>query len=543
MKDISDGIDRTELKAVEVDLSFCGQMNVLDQNGTLGRELQAIVDISSTRVDVSLIKGKTLVGNRSVPIPDQDFKNMFFYSDISESLKNQISENFINFLVEVLESTLFGCKTLEHEESIARIHVFGGGQRVEDLVSALQSRTEVKTEVVIPGFLRKDAPSSFMPSFHMTSLGLSLRPTLKDPIALNLHPKSQHRAKRKSTWIVTAVLSLSVLVAIAGLLLGQTYRNEATLKSLDHQLDEIKPQATRLQEIDQQYEDLSGYLETLNAIERQSPLKLPLLNELSQRLPKNTWITRVSIKRDQVEMRGYSASASNLIPLLEESKFFKDTQFKGSVTTQALGKAVYDSINHGTSRMSQNRTQREKIILTLAGSLALVYVLVEYVGQPLYLKQKRQEHKIESKILFITKYHEILNQTVYYQKKEQTNRELTARLSKLFLSPPQPALAAAELQKSLENKAHKARISLTQVKTEKTKYMEGLLTVPVTVTVKSSLEKLSNFIRWIENDEKFLVIEELTIRRVSKREPEQLESQLLVNGFVQKRRPEKLKTT
>lgn len=193
--------------------------------------------------------------------------------------------------------------------------------------------------------------------------------------------------------------------------------------------------------------------------------------------------------------------------------------------------------------MNQNRKLREKIILTLAGCLVLTYVFIEYVGQPLYLKQKRQEQDIESKILFITKYHEILNQTDYYQKKEQTNQELAMKLSRLLLSPPQPALAAAELQKSLEDKARKTRVNLVQVKTEKTKYLEGLLTVPVRITVKSSLEKLSRFIRLIENDDTFLVIEELAIRRINKREPEQLESRLLVNGFIQKREPEKLKTT
>jgi uncharacterized protein with PIN domain len=193
--------------------------------------------------------------------------------------------------------------------------------------------------------------------------------------------------------------------------------------------------------------------------------------------------------------------------------------------------------------MSQNRTLREKVILTLAGSLVLAYAFVEYVGQPLYLKQKRQEHNIESKILFITKYHEILSQTVYYEKKKQTNQALAVQLSRLFLSPSQPALAAAGLQKSLEDKARRTRVNLIQVKTEKTKYMEGLLTVPVRITVKSSLEKLSRFIRMIENDDKFLVVEELAIRRINKKEPEQLESRLLVNGFIQKFKPKKLKAT
>ena len=193
--------------------------------------------------------------------------------------------------------------------------------------------------------------------------------------------------------------------------------------------------------------------------------------------------------------------------------------------------------------MSQNRTLREKVILTLAISLTLAYVVFEYIGEPLYVKQKRQEQKIENKILFITKYHEILNQTDYYRKKEQTNQTLVTQLSKLFLSPSQPALAAAGLQKSLEDKARKTRVNLIQVKTEKTKYTEDLLTVPVRITVKSSLEKLSRFIRLIESDNKFLVVEELAIRRINKKEPEQLESRLLVSGFIQKRKSEKLKIT
>lgn len=193
--------------------------------------------------------------------------------------------------------------------------------------------------------------------------------------------------------------------------------------------------------------------------------------------------------------------------------------------------------------MRQSRTLREKIVLTLAGALVLTYGFVEYIGEPLYLKQKGQEQQIESKILFITKYHEILNQTVYYREKEQASQALSVQLTKLFLSPSQPALAAAGLQKSLEDKARKTRISLVQVKTEKTKYVEDLLTVPVRITVKSSLEKLSRFIRLIENDEKFLVVEELVIRRINKKEPEQLESRLLVNGFIKKRKPQKLKAT
>jgi len=329
---------RAGLKADGVDLSLSSQINLLDQNGELGSKLQAIVDISSTRVDVSLIKGKTLITSRSAPIPDKDFKKVFFHPDLPESLTDQVTESFSHYLTEILESTLYGCKSLENEEPITKINLFGGGWAVKFLAPALQTQTGVNTEVVLPTFLKKDSPRDFTPSFQMTSLGLALRPALKDPIELNLHLQSQRKDKRKSAWKSTIVLSLMTLAILVGLLLGQTYRNENTLESLNRQLEEIKPRATQLQKIDQQYANLSSYTETLNAIERRSPLKLPLLQELSRKLPKDTWVTRISIKRDQVEIQGYSASASKLIPLLEESDFLKNTQFKGSVTTQAQGK-------------------------------------------------------------------------------------------------------------------------------------------------------------------------------------------------------------
>ena len=72
-----------------------------------------------------------------------------------------------------------------------------------------------------------------------------------------------------------------------------------------------------------------------------------------------------------------------------------------------------------------------------------------------------------------------------------------------------------------------------QFKIEKTRFTEGLLTVPVEVTVRSTLRNLAQFIRHIENHQKFLVIENLRTRRINKRDPEILESRLLVSGFVQ----------
>lgn len=338
IQQVLNGLARSGLKAQAVDLSLFSQINVLNQNGETGPELQAIVDISSNRVDVSLTRGKTLITSRSVSIPGEDFKNMFFHHDLPESLTDRVAEDFSSFLAEVLESTLYGCKSLDSDESITQIHIFGGGHGLEYLLAPIQTHTGVKTEAVLPTFMKKDSPLSFLPAFHMTALGLALRPAMQKPIELNLHPEARRQKTGKSKWKSTVVLSVMIPAVLAGLLLGQTYRNNSILDSLDRQLEEIKPQAAQLLKIDQHYASLSSYTGSLNAIERGSPLKLPLLKELSHTLPKDTWVTRIAIKQNQIEIQGYSASASKLIPRLEKSDFFKDAQFKGSVTTKAQGK-------------------------------------------------------------------------------------------------------------------------------------------------------------------------------------------------------------
>ena len=331
-------LSHSGLKSEWVDLSLFSQMNLLGQNRETGSELQAIVDISSNRVDVSLIKGKYLLTSRSVPITDEEFKEIFFNPNLPESQTERVAENFSGFLTEILETTLHGCKTLESEESITQIKLFGGGHGLKFLALRIQNQTGVKAVAVLPEFLKKDPPVDFIPSFHTTSLGLALKPTLQDSVEINLHPQSRKRPKTVWSGKSSVVLLVMALTVLTGVFLGQIYKNEQTLESLNRQLEEIKPLVRNLEKIDQEYAALSGYWEILNIIERQWPLKLPLIQELSQKLPQDTWVTRISIKQDLVEITGYSASASNLIPKLEESEFLRNTQFKGSVTTQLLGK-------------------------------------------------------------------------------------------------------------------------------------------------------------------------------------------------------------
>lgn len=188
-------------------------------------------------------------------------------------------------------------------------------------------------------------------------------------------------------------------------------------------------------------------------------------------------------------------------------------------------------------------SSRERTIFLLMMIIMGGYGLWVGVGEPLYNKQKNADHEIESKILFINRYHSILNQKEYYTKKENLNQALEEELKRRFLNETKPALAAAGLQNILKEHAGKNSVHIVQESIEKPTYTVGLLTVPVRLTVRSSLRNLTGFIQSLENHSKFLVVEEMQSRRINRNEPEYLETRMIISGFIQQKEPETQKRT
>ncbi len=193
--------------------------------------------------------------------------------------------------------------------------------------------------------------------------------------------------------------------------------------------------------------------------------------------------------------------------------------------------------------MIDKLSQRDKRFL-MAGAIAVTaYVLIQFVIQPFMASQARINGTIESKIQFIKKYYEILNQKSYYDAKSGSNQVFAAQLNDRFLDETQAGLAAASLQKILEQLAKQANVNIDRARIEKTKPLGGLLAVPVEITIVSNLKNLSDLLHRIENHKKFLVVENLVARRVNKTGEESLKTSLLVLGFIRDMDPKDVKNT
>ena len=186
--------------------------------------------------------------------------------------------------------------------------------------------------------------------------------------------------------------------------------------------------------------------------------------------------------------------------------------------------------------MNMDISQRDKKVLVAGIAFVVCYLLFFFIAEPIYKKQSQTDDKIKNKVQFIQKYYEVLNQKSYYQKKEKANQSTHVSLARRFLKEKQPGLAAASLQKLVESFSG-GTVTIERTKVNKPKYIEGMLAVPIEISVRSNLKNLSLFLMRIENHEKFLILEELRLRRINKTDPEVLQTHLMITGFIQELEP------
>ena len=188
-------------------------------------------------------------------------------------------------------------------------------------------------------------------------------------------------------------------------------------------------------------------------------------------------------------------------------------------------------------------TSRDRKVLFAGGTFIVSWLIFIFVAQPTYQESKKLNKKIQDKILFIQKCYEILNQKSYYKTISTENKLLRTTLDQRFSSQTKPALAASEQQNLIEKLSNQTGVNIIRFRVDKPKYVENLLTISTKVTTRSKLRNLTNFIHILESNQKFMVIEEITVQRINKTDLEELQAQLTVSGFIKTMETESKKTT
>ena len=151
------------------------------------------------------------------------------------------------------------------------------------------------------------------------------------PGAVNFIPpgdqKTDDPTGRRLKFLVLVTLGLLLLALYLPLL-----RHEPIIEQLEIQVEQSRLQAMQTQAlIDQKAAILQRRDFLSDQHERHTPVIL-LFQDLTRRLPDNTWISRLIISDDEIQMHGESGAAAALIQVMEESDYFEQARFRSPIT-------------------------------------------------------------------------------------------------------------------------------------------------------------------------------------------------------------------
>ncbi len=165
------------------------------------------------------------------------------------------------------------------------------------------------------------------------------------------------------------------------------------------------------------------------------------------------------------------------------------------------------------------------VVLLLAGFVYRFYPFnmgTAGSGLSIELKQKK-----------IAKYSSTVKNRAAVEKHLESLKKKIASSSGRYLAGTTPALAAVDIQNIIGKIAEKTGVGIDRVdvKKEKKKEDSSVVSIPVRFTVTTTTRQLRDMIYWIESSEKLLRIIELssTVGKIAY--PEQIRTNVTVEGF------------
>jgi general secretion pathway protein L len=151
------------------------------------------------------------------------------------------------------------------------------------------------------------------------------------PLGVNLLPATQRRNRRDPGAMLNLIL---VTVALAALGVGlwqiRANRTEAA-DAFEQEAKQRSLQAKRVADEKKQLVDLVEGLRFLQNSRTGKPTTVEVLDELSRRLPDNTYIEKVSIEGEKLLVIGLSNEASGLVKILQTSKLWRSMSLTGAL--------------------------------------------------------------------------------------------------------------------------------------------------------------------------------------------------------------------
>jgi general secretion pathway protein L len=102
---------------------------------------------------------------------------------------------------------------------------------------------------------------------------------------------------------------------------------EKRIAGIDREISARKDEVKKIEALKKDLEGVEKEVSTIRDFKANRPVVLNLMKEMTRALPKNTWLSRMRVTESTVEIEGYASSATDILPKLEASPFFKKVEF------------------------------------------------------------------------------------------------------------------------------------------------------------------------------------------------------------------------
>lgn len=153
-------------------------------------------------------------------------------------------------------------------------------------------------------------------------------------LGVNLLPTGQRRRHRHPRQRLNLMLGgvLAALVLLA--MLQWLHNRQAVIDAMQARVDTLHAKAREVMQLRKRLDASAGAERFLARQRAQSPTVLAVLEDLSKRLPADTWLERLTIGSDgSVGMQGQSPQAARLVDVLKTSPYLAEPGFQGVIRT------------------------------------------------------------------------------------------------------------------------------------------------------------------------------------------------------------------
>ena len=171
------------------------------------------------------------------------------------------------------------------------------------------------------------------------SVGLAISALTRNPFSkFDLMPPEMGLARSQFSYIPTFVL-VGLMIFLVGLSAGREYvQNSRLLAGYEIHAVEMKPLVDSVTDIRGEVDQLSHLATELRTMFNGRQKVLLVLKELTEVIPRDAYLQNVRIETSKVIMTGFSDNASNLIPILQQSKCLTNVESKYITRDRRSGK-------------------------------------------------------------------------------------------------------------------------------------------------------------------------------------------------------------